>query len=239
MLSMSVAALASTAMGADENAALKSESGLSAEGLAGIPPIIERAIAAGGFPGVVSLIWRKGQIVQCNALGLRDIEQRLPMERQTIFRIASMSKPITTVAALRLIEQKKMQLDDPIEKWVPEFSTMRVLRRADGSLDDTYAAKRGIMIEDLMTHRSGLAYGFMSVGPLAAALTEKVGMGIESTLTPDEWLKALASLPLAYAPGERFNYGHSTDVLGFIIARAMGKSLRDALGESILPRFRP
>jgi CubicO group peptidase (beta-lactamase class C family) len=80
-----------------------------------------------------------------------------------------------------------------------------------------------------MTHRSGLSYSFTSSGPLAKALYDKVGMGIESSLSPDEWLKELASLPLAYAPGERFNYGHSTDVLGFIVGRAAGTNLRDAL----------
>ena len=233
VLSMGVAALASTAIGADEKSGPVSATGFDPEALAGIQPMLQGAIAAGGFPGVVSLIWRKGKEVQCNIAGLRDIERGLPMERQTIFRIASMTKPITSVAALRLIEQKKMKLGDPIEKWAPEFSNMRVLRRADGPLDDTYAAKRSITIEDLMTHRSGLSYGFTSAGPLSAELMQKMGMGIESSLTPDEWLKAIASVPLAYAPGERFNYGHSTDVLGFIIARAMGKSLRDAMREAV------
>ncbi|HTE40994.1 MAG TPA: serine hydrolase domain-containing protein [Steroidobacteraceae bacterium] len=166
MLSMSLAAVASAGMGAD-NARPASISGFSHERFASIPPMLQSAIAAGAFPGVVSLIWHKGKIVQCNALGMRDIEQRLPMERQTIFKIASMSKPITSVAALRLIEQGKMKLDDPIEKWVPEFSSMQVLRRADGPLDDTYAAKRSITIEDLMTHRSGLTYSFLSAGPEA------------------------------------------------------------------------
>lgn len=90
-----------------------------------------------------------------------------------------------------------MRLDDPITKWAPEFADMRVLRRPDGPLDDTYPAPRPITIEDLMTHRSGLSYGFLASGPLGPALMETMGFGIDSPLTPDQWLKTLAALPLA------------------------------------------
>jgi CubicO group peptidase (beta-lactamase class C family) len=233
-LSLGAAAIASSTFAATAATAEETVQGLSADRLATIPPMIQQAIDVGSIPGVVSAIWRRGNLVQCNTLGARNIEQRLPMERTTLFRIASMSKPITTAAAMRLIESGKMKLDDPIEKWAPEFSSMRVLHRADGPLDAAYPVKRSITIEDLLTHRSGLAYGFMSSGPLAKALNEKVGMGIESSLSPDEWLRALASAPLAYAPGERFNYGHSTDVLGFIVGRAMGTTFRDALRKLVL-----
>lgn len=192
------------------------------------------AVAGGDIPGAVSLVFRDGRVRHARAEGLRDIERQLPMERSTIFGIASMSKPITVALALTLVDEGKMRLDDPITRWAPEFANMRVLRRADGPLDDTYAGPRAITIEDLMMHRSGLGYGFLAQGPLAGALFGKFGMGIESELTPDAWLKALAALPLAYAPGERFFYGHSIDVLGFVVARAYGGTLRDALRERLL-----
>src|SRR5450756_1934103 len=97
------------------------------------------------------------------------------MEPDTIFRIASMTKPITSVAALMLIEAGKLRLDDPITKWMPEFRDMRVLKNAEGPVEDTYPAARDITVEDLMTHRSGLAYGFTSIGPIAFAYQRALG----------------------------------------------------------------
>jgi CubicO group peptidase (beta-lactamase class C family) len=162
-----------------------------------------------------------------------DIERQAPMHRDAIFGVASMSKPVTAAAALRLVEQGVIALEDPITRWAPEFARMRVLRRPDGPLDETDPAPRQITVEDLMTHRSGLGYGFTEKGPLAAALMKTAGFGIDSAKTPDEWMAALAALPLACAPGERFNYGHSTDVLGFVIARAAGLPLRELMRREI------
>jgi CubicO group peptidase (beta-lactamase class C family) len=205
----------------------------SPTGLAKIPCLLKTAIDAGDIPGIVSLIWHKGSIEQAGAVGLRDIERHLPMDRRSIFAIASMSKPLTIVAALKLVQQGRMKLEDPITKWAPEFSDMRVLARPNSSFDDSYRSPRAITIEDLMTHRSGLSYSFLSSGPLAVALMKEFGFGIESKLTPDEWMKAMASLPLAYAPGERFNYGHSTDVLGVIVGRASNSTLAEALQREV------
>jgi len=196
------------------------------------------AVQSGDIPGVVCLIWRRGELLQLETAGFRDIEARLPVERDTLFRIASMSKPVTTAAALVLLDQGLMRLDDPITKWAPEFTDMRVLRHTDGALEDTYPAPRAITIEDLMTHRSGLAYGFTAKGPLAQALQEKFGFNIGTFSTPDEWMKEMASLPLCFAPGERFNYSHSTDVLGFIIGRAARSSLREAMQEFLFAPLR-
>jgi CubicO group peptidase (beta-lactamase class C family) len=207
--------------------------GFSPEALAKVPPILASSVESGDTPGVISLIWRKREVVQVAAAGLRDIERRLPMERSTIFRIASMTKPVTVCAALTLVEEGRMRLDDPIAKWAPEFAAMRVLKHADGPLDDTYPSPRPITIEDLMTHRSGLAYSFTSSGPLARALEDQIGFGIDSPLTPDAWMKTLAALPLSFAPGERFNYGLSIDVLGLIVGRAAGASLREAMYERV------
>jgi len=195
-----------------------------------------KAVSSGDVPGVVSIVWRDGRIWHSQVVGLRDVEGQLAMERATIFGIASMTKPVTVALALTLVDQGKMRLEDPITRWAPEFEDMRVLRQPDGPLDDTYQAPRAITIEDLMTHRSGFSYGFLARGPLAGALFAKFGMGIESKLSPDEWMEAMAALPLAYAPGERFNYGHSIDVLGFVVARALRSTLREAMRERL---FRP
>jgi CubicO group peptidase (beta-lactamase class C family) len=189
----------------------------------------QHAVATGDIPGVVCLVWRRGELLQVDSAGLRNIEAQQPVERNTIFRIASMSKPVTSAAVMILRERGVLRLEDPITKWTPEFAAMRVLRRADGPLQDTYPAPRDITIEDLMTHRSGLAYSFTARGPLAEAMKERFGFEFDSARTPDEWTKMLASLPLSYPPGERFNYSHSTDLLGVIIGRATGLGTRAAM----------
>ncbi len=202
---------------------------LHAENVARIIVPARKSVATADIPGVVCLVWRRGELLAVEAAGLRDIEARLPMERSSIFRIASMSKPITTVAALILMERGVIRLEDPITQWAPEFADMRVLRSADGPLTDTYPAPRSITTEDLMTHRSGLSYSFTATGPLAAAMGERFGLETDATYTPDAWMKMLASFPLSFAPGERFRYGYSTDVLGYLVARAMGVPLRQAM----------
>jgi CubicO group peptidase (beta-lactamase class C family) len=198
----------------------------------------EQAVATGDIPGVVCLVWRRGELLQVDSVGLRDIEGRLPVGRNTIFRIASMSKPVTTAVAMILMERGMLRLEDPITKWAPEFGAMQVLRRADGPLQDTYPAPRVITIEDLMTHRSGLAYSFTARGPLAQALKQSFGFEFDSARTPDEWMKTLAALPLSYAPGERFNYSHSTDLLGVIIGRATGLGTRAAMQQLLFEPLR-
>ena len=200
-----------------------------ARALEAIPGILNGVIEAGDLAGAVTLVWRKGEEVRFDALGRRDLEAKTPMTRDTLFRIASMTKPVTSVAALMLMEEGKLALADPITKWAPEFANMTVLRSATGPVDDTYPAPRDITIEDLMTHRSGLAYGFTSVGPIAHAYQAALGDVLNSGMTSDAWMKALAGLPLSYAPGERFHYGHATDVLGFIVGRIAGMDLRDFL----------
>ena len=182
------------------------------------------AVETGDVPGVITVVWKGGEVLDLHATGVADITTGRPMQRSVIFPIASMSKPVTVAVGLRLLEKGKLRLQDPITKWAPEFADMRVLKRPDGPLDDTYPAPRTITIEDLMTHRSGLTYGFTSRGPLAAELLRTFGYGLDSPMTPDAWMKALAALPLACAPGERFEYGHSIDVLGFILGRAAGCS---------------
>jgi CubicO group peptidase (beta-lactamase class C family) len=205
---------------------------------AGIAAPARHAVATGDIPGVLCLVWRRGELLQIDSVGLRNIETRLPVERNTIFRIASMSKPVTTAAAMILMERGLLRLEDPITKWAPEFAAMQVLRRPDSPLQDTFPAPRAITIEDLMTHRSGLAYSFTARGPLAQALKERFGFEFDSARTPDEWMKTLAALPLSYAPGERFNYSHSTDLLGVIVGRATGLGTREAMQQLLFDPLR-
>src|SRR5262245_544553 len=207
--------------------------GFSAEGLEKIPPALGAVVEGGDLSGFVTLVWRRGEIAQLNIIGRRDIAHNFPMARDTLFRIASMTKPVTSVAALMLWEEGKFHLDDPITKWAPEFASPRVLKRADGPLDETYPTPRAITMDDLFTHRSGLAYGFSSLGPVAHEYQRVLGDVLNNEMTSDTWMRALSTLPLLYPPGERFHYSHSTDVLGFIVGRIAGMPFRDFLIERL------
>jgi CubicO group peptidase (beta-lactamase class C family) len=202
--------------------------------LATVAPVLQGVVDAGDLSGVVTLVWRGGEDVQFNAVGKRDIANGKPMTRDTLFRIASMTKPITSVAALMLMEEGRLKLDDPITKWLPEFAAMKVLKDPKGSLDDTYPSPGHITVEDLMTHRSGLAYGFTSSGPIGKAHEEVLGQPLDNDKTPDEWLKAIAGLPLTYPPGQQFHYSHATEVLGFLVGRVVGTTYREFIIERIL-----
>jgi CubicO group peptidase (beta-lactamase class C family) len=195
---------------------------------------IEASVNAGALPGVATLIWRDREVVQFACAGWRDVEARLPIERDTLFRIASMTKPITSTAALMLFEERRFALEDPIARWAPEFSEMRVLRSAAGPLDQTDHAERPITFEDLLTHRSGLTYGaFHTPGPLAKAYADALGGDIDSEVAPDDWIARLAALPLIDQPGATLHYGHSTDLLGLLIARIEDRPLEDVLERRI------
>ena len=126
---------------------------------------ILEAIDAGLLAGAVTLVWQAGEVLQVNELGDRDVEAHLPMQRDTMFRIASMTKPVTVAAAMTLHDEGRFAVTDPVAKWVPELSDMRVMTDIRGSLDNTVAAERPITFDDLMTHRSGLAYAFSVRGP--------------------------------------------------------------------------
>jgi CubicO group peptidase (beta-lactamase class C family) len=187
--------------------------------------VLQRSVDQKDLAGAVALIQRGGA-TECVAAGWRDIEGDLPMECNTIFRIASMTKPITSVAALMLVEEGRIKLGDPITSVAPEFTRMRVLRSPDGSLEDTIDAERAITFEDLLTHRAGLTYAGFHRGPIGAAYRAALGGDvIDSALSPDEWIAALARLPLIAQPGSLMTYGTATDLLGFLIARVEGDSL--------------
>jgi CubicO group peptidase (beta-lactamase class C family) len=190
-------------------------------------------VEAGTLAGLATLVWRDGQVVQTAAVGWRDVEAKLPMERSTLFRIASMTKPITSTAALMLLEEGRYALDEPIARWAPEFSRMRVLRSSSGPLDQTDPAARQITFRDLLTHRSGLTYGALHAGPIGKAYAEALGGDIDTDVAPDDWIARLAALPLIDQPGATLHYGHSTDLLGLLIARIEDAPLGDVLARRI------
>jgi CubicO group peptidase (beta-lactamase class C family) len=192
-----------------------------------IQDALARYVDAGELAGAAALVWRSGRIAEIATVGKRDLTNGLPVERDTIFRIASMSKAVTTVAALTIYDEGQFGLDEPITRCAPGLARMRVLRDPEGPLDQTEATARPITFRDLLTHRSGLTYGDFHRGPIGAACTQSLGGQIDNPLTPDEWIGRLAALPLIDQPGAGFHYGVSTDLLGFLIARLDRAPLRD------------
>jgi len=183
---------------------------------------IDRAIEAKQIVGTVVLVARNGTIIYRRAAGLADREAGRPTAEDTIFRFASFSKPLTSAAALALIERGKMHLDDPVTRFLPEFQP----RLADGQ-------KPPILIRHLLTHTSGLGYASFQPpdGPYAKA---RVSDGLDQPgLTMEENIRRLASVPLNFEPGTAWMYGMSTDVLGWAVARAHGGTLGDAVAQYV------
>jgi CubicO group peptidase (beta-lactamase class C family) len=194
---------------------------------------IQALVDEGELAGAAALIWRQEGAPQVVTVGRRDLVSGLPVERDTIFRIASMTKPVTTVAALSMLDEGRFALDEPITGCAPELADLRVLRDPEGPLDQLDEAARPMTFRDLLTHRSGLTYGAFHRGPIGRAYTDALGTTIDNPLTPDEWIARLATLPLADQPGARFHYGHSTDLLGFLLARLDGAPLGAVLQQRV------
>jgi CubicO group peptidase (beta-lactamase class C family) len=207
--------------------------GFSAAGLKAVAAAMQAAVDRGDAAGIVTLLYRHDEIAQVNAVGWMDEAAKTPMRRDTIFRIASMTKPIVSVATLILMEEGKLKLTDPVEKFLPELANPKQLQNPADALDTAISSRRGITILDLLTHRSGIVTPDTAPGPLVAALKDADSA---KEMGPDAWIKRVGALPLAYEPGTRFNYGNSFDVLGILIARAAGMSLPAFLDARI---FRP
>ena len=198
-----------------------------------ITDAIRKIVDDGRLAGAATLVWQDGKVIQAAGIGWRNIESGLPVERNTLFRIASMTKPITSTLALMLVDEGKFALDDPITRWAPEFSHMRVLRSSSSALDQTDPAARLITFEDLLSQRSGLTYGDWHSGPIAKAHKDLLGGTIDSEVLPEDWIARLATLPLIDQPGAAFHYGHSTDLLGLLIARIENAPLGDVFKRRI------
>ncbi len=184
---------------------------------------------AGLLAGAVTVVWQRGELLQVNEIGYRDVDAGLPMQRDTLFRIASMTKPVTVATVMSLVDEGKLTLKDPVSRWAPELADLRVLDDPHGPLDRTHPVNRAILIEDLLTHTSGLAYGFSVSGPISKAY-----MRLPFNQGPDAWLAELAKLPLVHQPGDRVTYSHSIDLLGVIASRIEDKPFHEVLDERIL-----
>ena len=211
--------------------------GLSAARIGRMHDVMRRHVESGRLPGLVMLVSRRGE-EHVDAMGTLAFGSDAPMRRDTIFRLASMTKPITAVAAMTLVEECKLRLDDPVDEWLPELKDRKVLRTIESPLDDTVPAKRPITLRDLLTFRSG--YGeVMFLGwnsPMQRALDEA---RLPLTHWPfadtaDAFMKRLGGLPLVHQPGERWLYHMSAEILGVLIGRVAGQSLGLFLRERIL-----
>ncbi len=211
--------------------------GLSQKGLTRMNGIMAGYVDSGEIPGLVTLVSRRGQ-VEVNTAGLLKLGENTPVQRDTIFRIASMTKPITAAATMILVEECALRLDEPVDRLLPELANRRVLKRPDARLDDTVPAKRPITVRDLLTFRMG--FGLMFTPPdapiLKAANELQIGMGAPmpaSIPAPDEWIRRLGTLPLMRQPGEMWMYNTPADVLGVLVARASGQPFDVFLRERI------
>src|SRR3989442_9068302 len=215
-----------------------STAGLSKARLGRMHDVMAGYVERGEVPGLVTLVSRRGE-VHVDAIGMKAVGESRPRRRDTIFRISSMTKPITAVATMILVEECKVRLDEPVDRWLPELAERKVLKRLDGPLDDTVPANRPIPVRDLLTFRMG--FGQMMAPPdaypiLKAASEQQIGMGPPSPSTlpaPDEWIRRLGTLPLMHQPGEKWMYNTGSDVLGVLIARASGQPLETFLRERI------
>ena len=215
-----------------------SASGLSKARLNRMHDILAGYIDRGQIPGLVALVSRRGE-VHLDALGTLTAGGKSPVQRDTIFRIASMSKPITAAAAMILVEECKLRLDEPVDRLLPELANRKVLKRLDGPLDDTVPAKRPISVRDLLSFRMG--FGQMFARPdaypiLKAANDLQIGMGPPAPATtpaPDEWIRRLGTLPLMHQPGKKWMYNTGSDVLAVLIRRASGQPFESFLRERI------
>jgi CubicO group peptidase (beta-lactamase class C family) len=214
------------------------EGGLSAERLKRLHDVMTGYVERGDVPGVVTLVARRGE-GHVDAIGTLAADGEEPVRRDTIFRISSMTKPVTAVATMILIEECAIRLDEPVDRLLPELANPTVLKRPDGPLNETVPATRPITVRDLLTFTMGTGAVMAEPGtvPIADALIElELGQGMPSPATPpgpDEWIQRLGSLPLMYQPGERWMYNTGADVLGVLIERASGQPFETFLHERI------
>jgi CubicO group peptidase (beta-lactamase class C family) len=205
--------------------------GLSAEKLSEINRAVDASVKKEQTAGAVVVVMRKGKIVHFSTHGWQDIDKKRPMQRDTIFRIYSMTKAITTVAAMTLWEEGRFKLDDPVSKYFPDFKNVTVHEKGEGDAIEFAACDREMTVRDLMRHTSGLTYG-NGDGPVDQ-LYQKANLRGRN-LSLGEFVKALAKLPLKYQPGTRFEYSYSTDVLGRLVEVWSGMPLDKFFAKRIL-----
>ncbi len=207
--------------------------GLSADRLGRIAAHFDGYVDEGKIPGYLALIARRGKAAYLHRYGLRDVEAGLPVEDDTIFRIYSMTKPITSVAVLTLYERSLLHLDDPASEYIPGFGELEVYASGDEKSLRTIPAEREMSIRDLLTHTSGLTYGHMHAHPVDAMYRQRRFFE-DAEMTLEDFAAGLSELPLLFSPGTRWSYSVATDVLGCIIEVISGKRLDQYFADEIL-----
>jgi CubicO group peptidase (beta-lactamase class C family) len=213
---------------------------LSTAGLARLHDVMTAHVEAAEMPGLVALV-ALGDEVHVEVIGSPSFADDTPLAQSAIFRIASLTKPVTAVAVMSLVEERVLRLDQPVDELLPELAHRRVLRALDAELDDTVAASRAITVEDLLSYRFGI--GSVMAPPASYPIQRaEAALGLQSIGGPpwppvthevDGWMAALGSLPLMYQPGEQWLYNTSAQVLGVLLARATGKGVETVLHERI------
>lgn len=210
-------------------------SGFTEQGLQRVHDALTRHVESKKIPGLVALVSRGGE-THVEALGTMRAEGGAPMRRDTIFRMASTSKPVTMAGAMVLLDECRLRLDDPVDRWLPELADRQVLRRPDGPLDDTVPALRPITVRDVLTSTFGLGIDLTLMGsPIMAEVLTRANYdgGVAAAPEPDKWMSLLGELPLSYQPGERWQYELSHDVLAVLVARVSGQTFESLLRERI------
>jgi CubicO group peptidase (beta-lactamase class C family) len=202
--------------------------GLSSERLGRITAMLKADVDKGTIPGAILLVARHGKIAAFDTVGVRDTGSKAPMTRDAIFRIYSMSKPITSVATMILFEEGKLALSDPVGKYIPQLGTVKVgVEKADAGGGtptlELVAPRRPMTVQDLLRHTSGLTYGFFGEGLVKKAYAD--AKLLADSPSNAEFVDRLATLPLAYQPGSTWDYSHSTDVLGRLVEVVSGRTL--------------
>src|SRR6202012_5881976 len=193
-----------------------------------------RYVDSGRFPCTQLLVYRRGKVVHSAGQGLADVEREVPVKDDTIFRIYSMTKPITTVAFMMLVEEGLVALDEPVVKYIPEWKNLGVFIAGTAPNFLTRPLSRPMLIVDLLRHTSGLTYGFQMRSNVDAAYREARIGEVEKAGTLDGMIEGLAKIPLEFSPGEAWNYSVATDVLGYLVGKISGVPFERFLKERIL-----
>ena len=210
------------------------EAGLSSERLARVNTWAQRLIDDGKLAGLTTMVARHGKIAHFDSRGMADLKREQPMAADTILRFYSMTKPLTSVAIMMLYEEGLFQLDDPITRFLPCFKNMRVFSGGMRGKIDTVPAERDITFRDLLSHTSGLTYGFMEATPVDAQYRESNIDFVVSNKSLAEMVEAAAAIPLLAQPGTAWNYSIATDVLGLLVAVISGVPFDTFLHDRII-----
>jgi CubicO group peptidase (beta-lactamase class C family) len=235
MLSSALALQPAHARDKELSAAKPEKVGMSSERLTRLTDGMKQFTDQSRLSGTVTMVARQGKIVHFEASGMRDIAAGAPMQKDSIFRIYSMSKPITGVAMMMLFEEGKWQLNDPVSKHIPEFAGLRVYSGTDANgVPILKEQDRPMTMRDLMSHTAGFSYGFFSNTPVDKQYLEVDVLNNDITL--DEMIKRTATLPLLFQPGTRWHYSIAVDIQGYVVQKLSGMRFEDFLEQRI---FKP